>query len=321
MATPSARSRRPVPTTRPDLAEPRVRRLAIGAALGALVIAGALGWLLGGILHGDNTAPAGISDRLTPIGSLRVIVDGSWAPTPAGKELAATGGLSDLTAFSPLPGLPGRSWVAHAPLDGPTLVPAALGARVTKLPAPAKVKLAGQAAWRYPAMKLRSGGLLEVTALPTTAGVLLVGCEASPTSWSTVVGCGKGIRAVGGAPVLAPSSSLAFRERLKPVVAKLNARRTGAGHALRRARHARGQQAAARRLAGAHRAAADALSPLAPAQGAERTAVRQLAASFGAYTALAKAAGRRDRRRYGRARAATRRADKALRAALAAAGR
>jgi hypothetical protein len=309
-----------VPTTRPDLAEPRVRRLVLGATVGALVVAGALGWLLGGILHGDHTSPAGISDRLTPVGPMRVLVDGSWAPTPAGKELAATTGLADLSAFSPLPGLPGQTWVAHAPLDGPTLLPAALRARVTKLPAPAKVKLAGQAAWHYPAMTLRSGGLLEVTTLPTTAGVLLVGCEASATSWSTVVGCGKGIRGVGGAAVLAPSSTLAFRERLKPVVAKLNARRASAGRALRRARHAHSQQAAARRLAVTHRAAAGALSPLAPAQGAARTAVRRLAASAGAYGALATAAGRRDRRRYGRARAAARRADKALRAALAVAG-
>jgi hypothetical protein len=160
---------------------------------------------------------------------------------------------------------------------------------------------------------------MELTALPTAAGVLLVGCEADKTSWSTVAGCAGAVHAVGGAATLPPSADLAFRQHVKPVVGKLNAKRKGAGRALRRARHARGQRAAAQRLAAAHAAAAKALEPFVPATGPARAAVGRLSASAAAYTDLARAAGRRDRRRYARARRATRRADAGLRTALAAA--
>ena len=116
-----------------------------------------------------------------------------------------------------------------------------------------------------------------------------------------MVGCASGIHAVGGPGSLPPSATLAFREHFEPVVAKLNARRAAAGRALRRAGHARGQRAAAQRIAAAHRSAAAALAPLAPGRGAERAAVQRLNATAGAYHALARAAGRRDRRGYGRA--------------------
>jgi hypothetical protein len=320
MATRFARSPRPVPASRPDLGESRGRALLIVAALAAVIVAGALGWLLGGALHGDRAAPPAASDRLATVGSLRLLVDGDWVPAPAGKELAATR-LSDLSAFAPVPGLPGRTWIARAAADGPALVPQALRARVASVPTPEKVTLAGRPAWRYPAMELRSGGLLEVTALPTMAGVLLVGCEAGKTAWSTVVGCGRAVRAVGGAAALAPGADLAFRQHLAAVVTKLNAARAGAGRALKRARHARGQRAAATRLAAAHATAAARLSPLAPATGPARKAVVRLTASAQAYRALAQAAASGSRRRYGKARKATRRADHALTAALAGAGR
>jgi hypothetical protein len=310
-----------VSTARPDLAEPRVRRLVLIAAVALMTFAGALGWVLGGILHSKHAGATTLSDRVVSAGDARVLVDGNWAPAPAGKELAATAGLTDLTSFAPLPGLPGQTWVARAALDGPTLLPAGLRARVSTLPAPVKTKLAGRPAWRYPAMKLRSGGLLEVTAAPTLEGVLLAGCEAGPASWSTVVGCGNGIHGVTGPAPLVPSAGLAFHARLKPVVARLDAARAAAGGALRRAGRASGQQAAAQKLADAHRSAARALSPLAPAKGAERAAVQRLGAAAFAYRTLAKAAGRRDRRAYGRARAAVGRTNRALRQALATAAR
>jgi hypothetical protein len=285
-----------------------------------VAIAGTAGWLLGGLLQEDGRAPASATERVARTGALRVLVDSSWTPAAPGRELAAAG-LTELSAFAPVPGLPSRTWIAGAPVDGPTLVPASVRARVGTLPAPEKATLGGHPAWRYPAMELRSGGMLELTTLPTTAGMLLVGCEASKTSWTTVVGCSGSVRAVGGASVLPPASDLAFRERVKPVVTKLNARRTGAGRALRRAGRARGQQAAAKRLAAAHAAAAAALAPLAPASGPAHRAVAQLTVSARAYRALAAAAGQRAPRRYRRARTATRRADRALRAALAAATR
>jgi hypothetical protein len=321
MAAPFARPRRPVPTTRPDIAEPRVRRLVLIAAVALMMLAGALGWILGGILHESGTTPRAIADRVVEAGGTRVLVDGGWTPVSAGKALAATPGLTGVAAFAPIAGLSGRAWIARAPLDGPSLLPAGLRARVTRLPAPAKVRLAGHPAWLYEAAPLRSGDLLEVTALPTATGVLLVGCEASRTAWSTVAKCAGDVHGVGVGATLPPSSTLAFRERFKPVIAKLDAGRVAAAGALRRAGHARGQRLAARQLAAAHAAAAATLSPLAPATGPQRQAVKQLKSSAAAYGALARAAGQRNRRAYGRARAAALRSDKALTAALAGAAR
>jgi hypothetical protein len=286
------------------------------AAVAAIAVAAALGWLLGGQLHGVATTPQPNADRLAAVGPIRLAVDGAWEPVAAAPALAAMR-VRNLAVYAPVAGLPGRVWVARADADAQTLVPAAVRSRIAgPLSAHAKSRLAGAPAWTYAGLPLRDGGMLELTVLPTGAGVLLVGCEAAKAWWSTVAGCARSVRAVAGATLSPPAQNIAFRRRLPGVMTKLNAVRAGAARALHKARRPHGQAAAATRLAKAHTGAAKHLRPLAPAGGAAQRVVARLGASAAAYRALAAAANRHDRRRYKTARKRATRADRALRAAL-----
>jgi hypothetical protein len=311
------RGRATLPAALASAHSPRSRRLVVIAALVATLVAGLGGWALGGAINGPP-APVDVpGDHLAAAGPLRLAVDGAWTPAKPTPELTGMR-LADLSAYAPVAGLPGRTWIALTAIDGPTLVPAALRARLGQaLPAPVKTKLAGHDAWAYRSLAVRGGNLLELTALPTSAGVLIVGCEAAKSWWSTVASCARAVRAVGGGTPLEPSADLAFRQALGTTMGKLNAARAGAGRALRRAGRARGQQAAARRLADAHRAAAKALAGLAPASGPSRRLVQSLSVSASVYHALARAAASKSRARYRPVRAKARKADAALRAALA----
>jgi hypothetical protein len=291
------------------------------AILAAIAAAGAAGWLGGGVLR-SRSAPAPVAvDRLAVVGPLRLAVDSSWEPVAASGELAGTG-LSDLTAFAPVAGLPGRVWIGRGEADDATLVPAAVRARlVGDLPAHANASLAGRPAWSYGNLSLRGGGLLELTIQPTAAGVLLVGCEAELAVWSTVSGCMRRIRIVSGAATAAPAADLVFRRRLGPVIDRLNARRAAGGKALAAARTAAGQRRGARALAQAHTQAARALAASAGPTGAPHAVVARLRDAAAAYGALAEAARRRSRARYAHARGSAAAAEKALRVALARATR
>jgi hypothetical protein len=303
----------PLPVQLAGFEEPRMPVLPVIAAILGIAIAAALGWMLGGRLTAEPPVATAPNDQLASLGPLRFDVDGSWAP------VAATGrtGVRDVAVFAPVAGLPGRTWIARAPADDQTLVPAGIQARLARpLGTPQRAPVAGHAAWSYGTLPLRSGGSLELTVLPTTGGVVLVGCEAATSWWSTVAGCSRSVRAIGGATALKPAANLPFRAHVGKVVRVLNRKRLWAERALLRARTPGGQRAAALRLARAHRAAAAALAPLVPKRGRAADVVRRLGTSAAAYHALGYAAGRHWRARYAAARKRAHRADAALRQAL-----
>jgi hypothetical protein len=180
---------------------------------------------------------------------LQLELDGAWSPVPAKGELAALG-VRNLDVFAPVAGLPGRAWIARAPAGDRTLVPASVRARLTKpLGKPQRTSIAGHTAWSYGTVGLRSGGQLELSVLPTSAGMMLIGCEARKSWWSTVTGCTRSVRAVGGASTVLPSGALPFRARVGRVLSELNRKRLWAGRALLHARTPGGQRAAALRIA------------------------------------------------------------------------
>jgi hypothetical protein len=297
--------------------EPARLRTVIAGGVAAIVVAGLAGWLLGGVLVPDTPpAPVRASAQVAVLGPMRVALDGNWTTQAPGRDQLAMR-LGDLAVFAPTPGLSGRSWVARAAADHPSLVPAGVRARLAQAPPkPTTVRLAGSPAWRYDALRLRSGSLLGLTVLPTAAGVVLVGCEGTPGSWGAVSGCEQGVGVMSGAAVLAPAADLAFRQRIPAVLAKLNAARAGAGRALAAARRARGQARAAAQLAQAHATAAAKLRPLVVAGTPAGRVVRRLNEAAGAYRNVAGAANRRAPRRYAAARGRATKAGAALRTAL-----
>jgi hypothetical protein len=306
----------PLPVQLADFEEPRMPILPVVAALLVVLVAAAIGWALGGQLTKEPPVPAVPSERLAALGPLHFDLDGAWTPVAAKGELADMR-VRELRVFAPVAGLPGRTWIARAPATDRTLVPTSIRDRLAKpLGPPQKTIVAGHTAWSYGTLALRSGEQLELTVLPTSAGMVLFGCEASKAWWSTVTGCARSVRAVGGASTVLPSAALPFQHRIGKVVTVLNRKRRYAGRALLHAHTPAGQSAAALRIAAAHRAAAAALAPLAPKSGAPAALLRRLRASAAAYGALGHAAARHDRPRYAAARHRAHRADAALRKAL-----
>jgi hypothetical protein len=132
--------------------------------------------------------------------------------------------------------------VVLGPAEDPSLVPAALreGTRGDKAQA---AQLGGYRAWSYG----------SVTVLPSTVGVLGVACDPEP--------CASAVRSVSvaGAAILAPEPDLALRLRAPATLAMLDAARLRARAALASAP----ATAPARSVAATHRAALDALRPVA----------------------------------------------------------
>jgi hypothetical protein len=306
----------PLPVQLAEFDEPRTPLLPVIAVILTVILGALLGWLFGGHLAQDPPVAKAPSDRIAAVGPLRLDVDGDWTPTRATGALTQMD-VKDIAVFAPAAGLPGRTWVARARADGPTLVPASVRARLAApLGPPQRASMAGRAAWSYGTVALRDGGRLELAVLPTDAGVLLVGCEAQLTWWSTVAGCTRAIRAVGGAAAIMPGPDLAFRERVRTVVPALNQARSRGAKRLARARTPGGQRREALKLATAHATAAAALAPVTPAGGPARKVLGGLRATAGAYAALGAAAGEHARARYVEARKRVRHNEAALRTAL-----
>jgi len=287
-----------------------------GTALLAVVAA------LAGWLGRSVTAPAPVAPVTPPrgvaLGPVGVKVPASWAPARA--KVAGVPELgSDAAVFAPVPGLGARAVLTLAPFDDETLVPAALRPLIGAAPRPARATLAGMQAWSYRPQAVASGQMAQVTVAPTTAGSIAVICVAPDHAWSGAADCAQGVTAPGlrGATPLVPSPTLAFRRELVPVVSHLNARRAELRGRLGAAPTRRGQARFAVRLDRAHARAAAALAPRATATGASRAVVRALTRTARAYRRLAAAALSGWPVRYGRARAAVARQDRALARAIA----
>ena len=303
-------------TEHPTLAALRLTAAAIIAV--ALVAVGAA--IAVGRLMGTAAAPVPAveaAQRSVRAGAAELSVPRRWAP--ATLRSAAIPGLAPaLTAtLASSPGLGARVVVTLAPGADPSLVPAALRASLAgRLPAPRATNIAGRPAWLYAGLALPDRRQMDVSVVPTSAGVLAVACVAPSFAWSAAFGCADEVRALRlpGASFFAPARNLSFRLHLPAVAAALDRARVAGRQALRAARTRPGQARAARRLARAHTGAAAAVRPLAGPDGA--ALVSALAASASAYSRLATAAERGWPVRYRLARRAVMRADARVAAAL-----
>jgi hypothetical protein len=267
------------------------RKVAIAAA----AIAGVALAILAGTWVGRLVAPDEASPPVTRdvrAGDARLVVPAEWRPVQLAKSGVAGLDPASSVAFEPAPGLPGWVVAAVAPADHPSLIPRALRALLAASPPrPRAVQLAGRPAWRYPQLVTRvDDRSLDVTVLATTRGVLSVACVSRAVA--RIASCASEVSfasVVGGAP-LAPSASVALAHRLPVILGRLDRARVEGRSALGRARTRAAQDAAARRLAHDHRAAAEQVRAAGGVSGA--SLAQRLESSARAYAGLARAASR-----------------------------
>ena len=247
------------------------RRLRLRWSVGRLAAAVTVG-IAGAALAGAWTSrtlsgigqPKAAASRVVDAGPARLVVPAGWKPAAPDTVLAGPDS-EQLTVLAPLPGLPTLAFVTFGPADDRSLIPRALRALVPHPRLhPRATSLAGRPAWVYRALDTpRRRLVVDVTVLPTTAGVLAVGC-ARPVDFrggSLAPDCASSVKSISvrGAVTLKPSRSVALASELPAVVARLDDARADGRAALSRARTPEAQAAAAHRLARHHLAAAEEL--------------------------------------------------------------
>jgi hypothetical protein len=259
----------------------------VGAIVAALALGAGAGFLLGDRLDGANPTSA----ELLSSGGMSIAL-------PPGWEGGAAGG-SALSAYPSADGFSGPT----VSLEKGT-VPAA------KRTDP--VQLGRLSAWRD------TSGAPEVIryVAPTTAGKLVIACEASPGAARTTLRvCERAASTLRlGAVRALPLPGVVDEPGVRAAVGRLNAARAAGRRRLARARRPGDQRAAAGALARAHERAARRFSGVADA--APIAAAARKAAD--GYRALARAADTGNGARWSAAREAVRREDAALAEAIAA---
>jgi hypothetical protein len=304
-------------------ASPRARRrralLILAAALAAVGLAIAAGRIAGTAAAPEQpVVAAGV--RRVHAASAVLSVPGRWSPVAF-----KTAGVADLDAAStavlaPSPGLSARVVVTLLPADDASLLPEPLRAAVAgELPPPRRARVAGREAWLYSDLVSTAQRQMEVTVVPTSAGVLAVACIAPVFAWSAAVGCAQEIEAIRmpGASFFAPARSLIVRLRLPAIVATLDRARVDGRRALRAARRPAGQARAAAALRRAYAVATAAVRRLGSSDA--EALVAALRSTGAAYERLGAAASHAWPQRYRQARRDVALRDARLAAALKAA--
>jgi hypothetical protein len=245
--------------------QPRLRwsvgRLAAAVAVGIAVAALTGAWTsrtLSGI--GQPKAPA---SRVVDAGPAHVVVPAAWEP--AGPYTALAGPApKQLAVLSASAAAPTLAVVTFGAADDRSLIPRTLRALVplALLRQPRVASLAGRPAWVYRALETPGRRLvMDVTVLPTTAGVLAIGCAWPVDFRGESRDCASSVKSVSvrGAATLTPSASVALAVELPAVIAGLDHARADGRAALSRARTPRAQAAAAHRLARQHLVVAEEL--------------------------------------------------------------
>jgi hypothetical protein len=267
------------------LPRPRTVATLAAATAGGIAIAVPAGIGAAAIVAPDGQ-PRAPATRVVHAGSALLTVPSEWdraTPFPGLKP--------DRTAvLAPSGGLPARAVITFGPADHGSLLPADLRAVVDPpLLQPRKATLAGRPAVTYRAIRAH-GMLLDVTVLPSTAGMLAVACAAPADSGYDRSECASSIASVSvpGATELAPSPAIPLASRLPAAIERLD-RATVAGRAALRDAHTPTAQArAADRLADRHATAADSLRSA--FGGASRPVAAALDRTASGYEALTAAA-------------------------------
>jgi hypothetical protein len=274
--------------------------LAVGAAAAAIVGLSALG---GRWAAGDDAAPHSRIEgslREPALGPVQLAVPPEWRRLPA--RAAGIAGIEKLPTqvFDRASGLSARTVVAVAPLEStasPSLIPEPLQAAAARPPGrPRAVRLDGRPAWTYVAAPVRRGDeMMEVTVLPTTAGVVAIACIAPTLALSAAADCASELELTfRRARAIRPAPDLGFRFRIGTIARRLDRERVEQRATLARVRTPRAQARAAHRLAVQHAGAARALAPFARSDTTVRVVASLREASRG-YEQLSRSATADDR--------------------------
>ncbi|HWK25997.1 MAG TPA: hypothetical protein VNS09_05510 [Solirubrobacter sp.] len=293
---------------------PSLRWVAVGLAVA--LAAGLAGWAIADRIAAD---PAGApqAQRVVSAGEARLKVSGGWERAARPPALP---GLGSAPAFTPYAGLATTVSVALLPADRADLVPAALAARARGgLPAAETARVVGLRARAYRGVHTDSS-ILDIYAIPTTRGVLTLVCAARDGAAEAPAWCLNGLDqvTVEGASPVSLDASTAYRMRSPEAFAALDKVRVRSRVALRRARGPVGQERAARELSRAYADAASTLTPVAADGSSAAKVVDALRGASSAYAGLARAADRRSKHAWARARTTVARAERDVKTRVAA---
>jgi hypothetical protein len=240
---------------------------------------------LAGVLAGGDRAPElrSPATRVARAGGLELRAPASWV------RIAGSGG-GERLVFA-LDNGPARAVAVVAPAASASLVPPSVAAMLSdELPPARTTRFAGRRAWLYAALPTRSGGLADITVLPTSRGVLLLACTAPRSAWPAARGCASAVAAasVRGATSFVPAADVALRLNLPDRLVALDAERVRDRAALAQAATPAVQARVAARLGEAHLSAARSVRPVAGQAGADL--VSRLERAGSAYQALGRAA-------------------------------
>ena len=292
----------------------RLRRL-VGAVAIGITLAALAGVWAGRLLSpsGDSKAPV---SRVLEAGPAHLVLPAAWqlvAPAERFRGLES----EQLAVLSPTSDLSTMVVATFGTADQRSLIPRALGELVHgPRSQPRVASLAGRPAWVYRGLETSWNMVMDVTVLPTTAGMLALACVSRASSMDAGPGCASSVKSVSlrGVTALEPSASVALAVQLPSMLARLDDARVDGRAALSRARTREAQAAALHRLAAQHVAAADRLrtafgTPARPLVGGLEDTGR-------AYTALGTAASDGSSARFGVARLEVRRAETELGASI-----
>jgi len=276
----------------------------MSAAAILLVAALAGHWAAGG--NGEQRPRPGAPGRAPALGPLRIAPPTEWRRLPA--SAAGIKGIDKLPTqvFDRASGLSSRAVLTFAPLDATataSLLPKPLqDAAARPLGRPRAVRLDGRRAWLYFAVPVRrTSETMEITVLPTTAGVLAIACVAPTLAFSAAAGCASALDlTLQRARALRPTDDLGFRVRLGAIAGRLDRERVERRAALSRVRTRRAQGRAAHRLAVGHERAARSLAPFVAGDTTAEVVASLRDASRG-YDDLERSAAADDRAAFSRA--------------------
>jgi hypothetical protein len=291
-------------------------------AVAVVVVAAMVGWRAGFAATSPPPAVSGGS-RAVRFGPAHLTVPSTWTPVRPARAGVPRFDPSLTRAFAISPGLSGHAFVTLAAPADRSLIPFSLRRALEEaLGTPTPTVLAGHRAWSYERLAMRRrDAVMDVSVVPSSAGVLAVACVGSRVVFVAVAGCEQDIRRISmrGAHMFAPSPELAFRLQVGAALDRLKQLRARGDTALRAAGSRRDQSRALRAVEAAYADTADGLAPFAPfapPQGAPATLVTAMRDAARAYRATRHAAGWGSPRRYTAGRRAVRAAEARVATAL-----
>jgi hypothetical protein len=277
--------------------------------------------VVGGLLAGRSGSEESGPDlsQSASAGSVLLSFPGAWTRLSAVPRIPGMT-FSDPLALAPAGGKGGQLVAGSVDATGPTLLPAALLARLDRSPTPNDpVRLGALQAYRYKALRPKGvNGTLTVFATPTTSGVATVACVTPPAAKASFpTDCERvaaTLRLAGAKPYsLGPSD--AYAATLRRTISRLDAASAPAARRLKSADTPAAQASAADALADAYRGASRRLARVSVSpvvEGANSRIAAALSRIARGYTSAASAARAGDTAGYEAAGRAVSRAGVAL---------